>query len=114
MSSGSLIPPKNMFVAAMLKRPRVILLFATWLLGLSFTALAGFDEVVAALRTDSATELDRYMDENIVISLPDKTDTYNKEQAVLVLQDFFANNGVRGFDLQFKGENGGSQFGVGK
>ena len=70
--------------------------------------------MVLALRAGNAQELGKYIDENIEISLPEKSDNYAKAQGILVLKDFFSNNTVTGFEIQFKGENGGSQFCVGK
>src|SRR5437763_4726764 len=90
------------------------LLFVFALIVTSFKTLTGLEDVINALRTGNATELSRYVDDNIEISLPDKSDTYSRSQAVMVLQDFFTNNGVKSFEVQFKGENGGSQFCVGK
>jgi hypothetical protein len=80
----------------------------------AFRPINGLDDVINALRNGNAQELSRYVDDNIEISLPDKSDSYSRAQAVMVLKDFFANNGVTGFEMQFKGENGGSQFCVGK
>ncbi|MFL5741713.1 MAG: DUF4783 domain-containing protein [Flavisolibacter sp.] len=94
-----------------------ILLFAslTFLfVSSAFRPISGLDDVINALRSGNAQELSRYVDDNIEISLPDKSDSYSRAQAVMVLKDFFANNGVTGFEVQFKGENGGSQFCVGK
>jgi hypothetical protein len=75
--------------------------------------VSGLDEVIGALRTGNATELAKYVDDNIEISLPDKTDTYSRAQAIMVLQDFFANNGVRSFEIKHRGDNGGSQYCIG-
>ena len=80
----------------------------------AFKPVGGLDEVISALKSGNAQELAKYVDDKIEISLPDKSDSYSKSQAVMVLKDFFTNNGVTGFDVQFKGENGGSQFFVGK
>ena len=94
-----------------------ILLFsaiALFIVATAFKPFTGLDDVINALRTGNAQELSKYVDDNIEISLPDKTDSYSKAQALMVLRDFFANNGVKGFEVQFKGENGGSQFCVGK
>ena|SRR5438874_1574388 len=85
-----------------------------FLVASAFKSFTGLEDVINALRTGNARELSRYVDDNIEISLPDKSDSYSRAQAVMVLQDFFVNNGVKGFELQFKGENGGSQFCVGK
>lgn len=80
----------------------------------AFKPISGLDDVIGALKSGNAQELSKYIDDNIEISLPDKSDNYSKPQAVMVLKDFFNNNGVTGFEVQFKGENGGSQFCVGK
>jgi hypothetical protein len=79
----------------------------------AFKNLSGLDDVIGALRKGNATELAKYVDDNIEISLPDKSDSYSKAQAVMILQDFFSNNGVKGFDVIHKGDHGGSQFCIG-
>lgn len=83
-------------------------------LGLSsFGPISGLDDVIGALRKGNATELSRYVDDNIEISLPGKSDSYSRTQAVMILQDFFVSNGVKGFAVSHKGDNGGSQFCIG-
>jgi hypothetical protein len=78
-----------------------------------FKAASGLDDVIKALRSGNATELAKYVDDNIEISLPDKSDTYSRAQAVIILQDFFTTNGVKAFEVKHKGDNGGSQFCIG-
>ena len=73
----------------------------------------GMDDVIAALKTGNATELSRYVDDNIEIGLPDKTDTYSRAQALMIFRDFFANVGVRSFEVKHQGDNGGRQFAIG-
>jgi len=80
----------------------------------AFKPINSLDDVIGALKNGNAQELSKYIDDKIEISLPDKSDSYSRSQAVMVLKDFFTNNGVTGFEVQFKGENGGSQFCVGK
>ena len=75
--------------------------------------ISGLDDVIGALRSGNAQELSKYVDDNIEISLPDKSDNYSRAQAIMVLKDFFSNNGVTGFDVQHKGENGGGQYCIG-
>lgn len=79
----------------------------------SFKPIAGLDDVITALRSGNATELSKYVDDNIEITLPDKSDSYSRAQALMILQDFFANNGVRNFEVKHKGDNGGNQFCIG-
>ncbi|HYO22372.1 MAG TPA: DUF4783 domain-containing protein [Flavisolibacter sp.] len=73
----------------------------------------GLDDVISALRNGNATELAKYVDNNIELSLPSKTDNYSRQQAVVILQDFFSTNGIKGFDVKHKGDNGGTQFCIG-
>ena len=79
----------------------------------AFQTAGGFDDVISALRNGNATELSKYVDNNIELSLPSKTDNYSRQQAVVILQDFFSNSGVKNFEVKHKGDNGGSQFGIG-
>lgn len=79
----------------------------------AFKPISGLDDVISALRTGSATELAKYVDDNIEIALPGKSDTYSRSQANVILQDFFSNNGVKGFEVLHKGDNGGNQFCIG-
>lgn len=92
----------------------ITLTCAALLIGLlAFRPLAGVDDVISALRKGNASELAKSMDNNVEISLPAKTDNYSRQQAVVILQDFFNNNGVKDFDAKHRGDNGGNQFCIG-
>src|SRR5829696_10043461 len=73
----------------------------------SFAQAGGVDDVIKALRNGNAAELARYVDNNIELALPSKTDNYSRQQAVVILQDFFTNNVITGFDPKHRGDNGG-------
>jgi hypothetical protein len=95
-------------------KPFFTLSFAVLIVALSaFKSLSGLEDVISALRTGNATELAKYVDDNIEITLPDKSDSYSRAQAIIILQDFFTSNGVKGFAVTHQGDNGGSQFCVG-
>src|SRR6266513_2846883 len=80
----------------------------------SFTTQnTNLDEVIGALKDGKAAELGKYMDDNIEVTLPDKSNNYSKAQAVLILKDFFDNNEVKAFEVKHKGEQNGGQFCVG-
>jgi hypothetical protein len=85
----------------------------TLVLASSFKPAISIDNVIGALRSGNAMELSKYMDENVDISLPDRSDSYSKSQAVLILKDFFGRNGVAGFDVKHKGDNSGNQYCIG-
>ena len=93
-------------------------IFSTLLLGSvlmlsSFIDQSGIDEVIGALRTGSSNQLSAYFDENVELTLPDKSDSYSRAQAQLIVKDFFGNNGVKGFELKHKGDSPGGHFCIG-
>lgn len=79
----------------------------------SFAQQSNIDGVIGALRSGNAAELSDYFDENVELTLPDQSDSYSKAQAVLILRDFFSNNGVKDFDVKHKGDQSGGQFCIG-
>ncbi len=79
----------------------------------AFKPISGIDDVINALRAGNANEVAKYIDENVELSLPDKSDSYSKAQAIMILKDFFSNNAVIGFDAKHKGDNSGNQFCIG-
>ena len=79
----------------------------------SFTVFSSIDEVVTALKTGNTNQVAKFFDSTVEITMPDKSNSYSKSQAELVLKDFFNNNSVKGFEVIHKGENGGSQYCIG-
>jgi len=80
----------------------------------SFTNQASnLDNVIDALKDGKASEIGKYLDENVEITLPDKSNSYSKAQAILILKDFFDNNEVKTFEVKHKGDQNGGQFCVG-
>ena len=71
------------------------------------------DEVAYAMRSGNAGQLSRFLDSRVDISLPEKSDTYSKSQAEMIIRDFFITNGVQNFQIKHKGENGGSEYCIG-
>ena len=79
----------------------------------AFKPTRGIDDVINAIRSGNADEVAKYIEDDVEISLADKSDSYSKAQAVLILKDFFANNKVISFDVKHLGDNGGNQFCIG-
>ena len=90
-----------------------LLFLSVLVLGSAFKPISGLDDVISALRSGNAAEVGKYVDENVELSLPDKSDNYSKAQAVMILKDFFATNGVTGFETKHTGDNSGNQFCIG-
>jgi hypothetical protein len=80
------------------------------LLLVSYKSFDNMDAVVTAIRSGNVTQLSPFFDVRVDISLPDKTDTYSKTQAEMVIGDFFTNNEVQNFRITQQGESGGTFF----
>ncbi|HOZ68601.1 MAG TPA: DUF4783 domain-containing protein [Chitinophagaceae bacterium] len=89
------------------------LLLSALLLLSSFKTQQGIDEVIGALKSGNAAELARYLDDNVELTLPEKSDSYSKAQAQVIIKDFFSNNGVKGFELKHKGNSPSGNFAIG-
>jgi hypothetical protein len=80
------------------------LLFATVLFPLyALLAQADPGAITDAMKRGNAADLGRYFDERVEISILNKDDVYTKEQAVKVMQQFFANNPASSFTTVHKG-----------
>jgi hypothetical protein len=92
---------------------RFFTLFITTALLSSFTLFISIDEVVNGLKNGDAAQIAKYFDNTVEITMPDKSNSYSKNQAEIILRDFFSNNGVKDFTVIHKGENAGSQYCIG-
>jgi antitoxin component YwqK of YwqJK toxin-antitoxin module len=72
-----------------------------------------FDEVIKAIKSGDAAQVSAYFDNTVEITTPDKSNSYSKSQAVMVLRDFFASNTVKDFEILHKSGNSGSQYCIG-
>jgi hypothetical protein len=79
----------------------------------SFAPTYSIEQVLVALKNGDAGQLSKYFDNRVDISLPNKSDNFSKNQAEMILKDFFASNEVKDFVVKHKGENNGSQFCIG-
>ena len=93
-----------------MKKISLVFMLGLSLLLSSFATQTNIDGVITALRSGNSSELSKYFDDNVDITLPDKSDSYSKAQAQLIVRDFFGNNGVRGFDLRHKGDSPGGHY----
>jgi hypothetical protein len=79
----------------------------------SFSPSKGIGDIVVALKAGNASLVAKYFDNTVEITLPEKSNSYSKSQAELILRDFFNNNSIKGFSVIHQGENGGSQYCIG-
>jgi hypothetical protein len=90
------------------------LLFVSLIL-LSFRTVShpdayNLEAVATAFRSGNINQLSPYLDIRVDITLPEKSDSYSKSQAELVISDFFSVHGVRNFKVFQQGENAGFLF----
>jgi hypothetical protein len=76
----------------------------------SYRNFDNIDAVATAIRSGNVNQLSPFFDISVDISLPDKSDTYSKTQAEMVIGDFFNTNGVQNFKITQQGESGGTFF----
>jgi hypothetical protein len=76
----------------------------------SYRSFDNIDAVATAIRMGNVNQLSPFFDVRVDISLPDKSDTYSKTQAEMVIGDFFNTNGVQNFRITQQGESGGTFF----
>lgn len=79
----------------------------------SFSFFSNIDEVIAAMNAGNSADVAKFFDNTVEINMPDKSNSYSKSQAELVLKDFFSSAGVKSFIVIHKGENSGSHFCIG-
>ncbi|MBC7555213.1 MAG: DUF4783 domain-containing protein [Taibaiella sp.] len=64
---------------------------------------APMDEVVNAVRSNRVTDISRYFDNFVPININNSTSNYSRNQAELVLHDFFDKNPPRDFKVMDSG-----------
>ena len=81
---------------------RFFTLFSVLVIVSSFSMYAGIDEIINALKTGNANEIAKYFDNTVEITLPEKSNSYSKSQAEVVLRDFFNNSPVKNLIFYIK------------
>jgi hypothetical protein len=72
-------------------------------------------QIASALSTGNATELTRYFNTLVDLSIPGTEDSYGTTQATRILQDFFSKFPVKSYKPSKQGSsNDGSQFSIGR
>ncbi|MGE5107028.1 MAG: DUF4783 domain-containing protein [Sphingobacteriales bacterium] len=79
----------------------------------SFRLFGILDDVIGAMKAGSSDQLAKYFDNVVEITMPDKSNSYSKSQAEIIMKDFFNNNKVKSFDVLHKGDNGNSNYCIG-
>lgn len=92
---------------------KTLLLYLALFFTFSSLISLSFDEVIKAIKTGDADEVAKFFDNTVEITLPEKSNSYSKSQAELVLHDFFASNKIKDFEVLHKSDTGESQYCIG-
>lgn len=103
-----------------MKRSRVLLLLV--LFAGVFTGVCAFSQSVnviaqvkEAIKTGSAKELSKYLNQTVDVTIEEKVENYSKAQAEFVLRDFFKAHSPNEFNIIHQGSSkGGQPFAIGQ
>jgi hypothetical protein len=72
------------------------------------------EAIISAISAGNATKLATYFNASLEVAILDKEDFYSKQQAELIIKDFFTRNAPTSFAILHKGGKEGSQYVIGK
>lgn len=95
---------------------KILLLLGLVITLSSATKFSEPDEIISALKSGNASEVAKYFDNIIDLTLPGKEEMSNmgKNQASLSLKSYYEEVGVKTFELTSKGEKGPIMYLTGK
>ncbi len=70
-------------------------------------------EIIVAFKTGDATVLSKYFNTNLELAINSNDDIYSREQAELILKDFFAKNIPNSFTILHKSGKEESRYAIG-
>ncbi len=83
------------------------------ILSLAF-AVDIIDGIATAIRSGNPKNISKYFIENIDLKVIEQEDVYSKQQAEMILKDFFSKHPVKSYTVAHKSEpKGGSQYVIG-
>lgn len=72
------------------------------------------DDIAAAIRSGNPKNISKYFIENIDLKVIEQEDVYSKQQAEMILKDFFSKHLVKSFTVAHKSDvKNGSQYVIG-
>lgn len=91
---------------------KILFILLTLVITTSFS-VSSQTTIINAIKSGNTAELSKYFDKIVEINLPEKSNSYSKKQAELVLRDFFNNNSVKDLTVIHNSETAGSQYFIG-
>ena len=90
---------------------RLILVFTAFFTFSSFDVTV--EEILGAIKKGDAMKISRHFDNLVEITLNDKSSSYSRTQAEVVLKDFFSNHDVRSFTVIHRVNSNNGEYCVG-
>lgn len=83
--------------------------------GTIFSVAPGVNEsIAAAIKIGNSGELAKYFNSTVEIQIPGNEGTFSKNQAEMIMKEFFTKNASAGYSTNQQGSsNGGAQFMIG-
>lgn len=96
-----------------MKTRSAILLFLVSIASFAFT-LDVIDDIATAIRSGNPKNISNFFIDNIDLKVIDQEDVYSKQQAEMILKDFFAKHAVKSYTVAHKSQpKAGSQYVIG-
>ena len=96
-----------------MKTKSIILLLAVAALSFSFT-IDVIDDIALAIKTGNPKNISKYFIENIDLKVIEQEDVYSKQQAEMILKDFFTKHPVKNYTIGHKSlAKNGAQYVIG-
>jgi len=70
-------------------------------------------EIVTATQKGNASDLAKFFNEKVELTLPSKSGVFSKEQAQFIISDFFTNNRPVSFQINHEGKRDNSSYAIG-
>jgi hypothetical protein len=77
------------------------------------TVLQTSDELLTGLRKGDASVMARYFDQTVEVVLPESRNSYTRNQAEVLIRDFFNIHNVTQFEVLHKGTQSNAQYCIG-
>jgi hypothetical protein len=91
-----------------------VLLIITFIISSFAFRVDVIDDIASSIRTGNPKNISKFFIENIDLKIIEKEDVYSKQQAEMILKDFFSKHPVKSFSVAHKSEpKNGSQYVIG-
>ncbi|MCW3086027.1 MAG: hypothetical protein JWP12_3393 [Bacteroidetes bacterium] len=97
-----------------MKTKSAILLFIICIASLAFNKADVIDDITGAIRSGNPKNISKFFIDNIDLKVIEQEDVYSKEQAEMILKDFFSKHPVKSYTVAHKSDpKNGSQYVIG-